>query len=69
MSQRDYESVDLPGVGEIRSRPGTATHELAGAVKVWYDKCQTARHDGMIAGMALLALSELIVASIYILLR
>lgn len=47
----NYETVELPGVGEIRARPGTSTFELAGAAKFWHDKCQSARRDGFLGGV------------------
>ncbi len=60
MASKEYESYDLPAVGEVRARSGTSTAELAGAVKVWYDRYQTARKDGFIAGVSLLAMAELL---------
>ena len=50
MSFPEYENFDVPGVGEVRARKGTSTAELAGAVKFWHDKYQSARLDGFIGG-------------------
>lgn len=50
MSEQNLETFDIPGIGELRARPGTSTAELAGAVKYWHDKAQSARWDGFIAG-------------------
>jgi hypothetical protein len=46
----DYETHDLPGIGNVRARRGTSTVELAGAVKYWHDKCVSARRDGFLGG-------------------
>lgn len=48
----ELESFDIPAVGEVKARPGTSTHELAGAVKYWHDKSKTASRDGFIRGFA-----------------
>ncbi len=69
MSESSYENVELPGVGEIRARAGTSTIELAGAAKHWYDKCQTARIDGFIAGAGIVFLLDILCVGMYFLLR
>lgn len=50
MPNEKYETIEVPGVGEIRAREGTSTLELAGAVKFWHDKYQSARLDGFVGG-------------------
>lgn len=65
MSQENYETIELPGVGEVRARPGTSTLELAGAAKYWHDKCQSARHDGALGGAALILMIDLLAVGIY----
>ncbi len=54
------ETMDLPGVGEIRPRRGTAVHELAGGIRFWHDRAKfwekkyaNARNGGLLAGLAL----------------
>lgn len=69
MSSQEYENIDLPGVGEIRGRQGTSTIELAGAVKYWHDKCQSARTDGAIGGITLVLMADLLAAGLYFYLR
>ena len=44
------ESVEVPGVGEIRARPGTSTMALAGAAAYWHKKAQGAYADGVSSG-------------------
>lgn len=61
----NYENVEIPGVGEIRARPGTSTMELAGAVKYWHEKCRSARVDGFIGGLGLGAFLSLAGWAIY----
>ena len=62
---KEREVIDLPGVGEIRARPGTSTMALAGAAKFWHDKYQSARKDGFIAAVSLIATLEVIAGIIY----
>jgi hypothetical protein len=69
MSQKEYESLELPGVGEIRARPGTSTLELAGAAKFWHDKYKSARLDGFIGGVSISAMAALIVGAVLYLWR
>ena len=69
MSQEESVSIELPGVGEVRARPGTSTAEMAGMVKYWHDKCQSARTDGFLAGITLLGMAELLITGLYFLLR
>jgi len=59
MSNENYQSVEVPGVGELRGRPGTSTVELAGAVKFWHDKYTSARLDGFIGGVSITAMLAL----------
>jgi hypothetical protein len=63
--EKSYETVELPGVGEIRARAGTSTLELAGAAKFWYDKYQSARTDGFIGGVSLVCIVELVLGTAY----
>lgn len=65
----ERESVSLPGVGEIRGRLGTSTMQLAGAAKFWHDKYRSAKRDGVIAGIALMATLEIAVVIAYYYLR
>jgi hypothetical protein len=65
MSNSDYEVAEVPGVGEIRARRGTSTLELAGGMKYWHDKYQSARMDGFIGGVSLSAMVALISGAIY----
>ena len=69
MEKEVYDSFELPGVGELRARAGTSTHELAGAVKYWHDKykreVETVRVAAFTAGVAVTSLFGLIGASIY----
>ncbi len=69
MSQPEYETIELPGAGEIRARKGTSTLELAGAAKHWYDRYQTARIDGIVAGASYVVMGELVAAAIYYVIR
>jgi hypothetical protein len=70
---QESESFEIPGVGELRARPGTSTAELAGAVKVWHDKYQTAHTSGFIDGAvgvgALIFFVELLATGLYFYLR
>jgi len=52
MPNEEYQTIEVPAVGEIRARVGTSTLELAGAVKVWHDKAMSARIDGFVGGAA-----------------
>lgn len=65
MSVQERESIELPGVGELRGRPGTSTMELAGAASFWYKKYQSARKDGFIAAVTVIAALELLGGIIY----
>lgn len=69
MSSENYESVDLPGVGEIRARPGTSTLELAGAAKHWHNKYKSAKIDGFISGASLVVILEVVIVAAYYCLR
>jgi len=62
---KNREVIELPGVGEIRGRPGTSTMALAGAAKFWHDKYQSARKDGFIAAVSLIAAFEVFAGIIY----
>ena len=68
----ERESIELPGVGELRGRPGTSTMALAGAAKFWHDKYQSARRDyqsarrdGFIAASILIAVAEVAALIVY----
>ena len=65
MPNDKYESVEIPGVGEVRARPGTSTLELAGAVKHWHDKYQVAHKAGLINGVTIIAAVEVCAAALY----
>jgi len=69
MQNEEYETLDLPGVGELRARKGTSTLELAGAVKFWHDKYNSARLDGFIGGSAFSLLFSACCFGVYYLLR
>ena len=69
MDRTESESFNLPAVGELRARPGTATHELAGGMKYWHDKAKTARLDGIVAGGSLVVFAELVCYAAYYLIR
>ena len=62
---KERELLDLPGVGEIRGRPGTSTMVLAGAAKFWHDKYQSAKLDGAIAAVVIIAVFETLGAIAY----
>lgn len=71
-AEQKYESIELPAVGEIKARPGTATYELAGAAKYWYDKYQSvkapernSRINSFIAGAGIIVLVDIIAFFIY----
>ena len=53
--QKDRIAYELPGVGELRGRPGTSTMELAGMAAFWHGKFKTAKRDGFIAGASVSA--------------
>ena len=61
----ERESIELPGVGELRGRPGTSTMALAGAAKFWHDKYQRARKDGFIAASIIIAVAEAAALVVY----
>jgi len=65
----EYENYEVPGVGEVRARLGTSTAELAGAVKFWHDKYNSARTDGFIAGVVFSGLFGLLCYAAYYLSR
>ncbi len=69
MEKEQYDSFELPGVGELKARSGTSTHELAGAVKYWHDRykreVETVRSSAFIAGVAMTSLVGLIGTAIY----
>lgn len=69
MSNEHYETTEVPGVGEIRARVGTSTLELAGAVKHWHDKYQSARIDGFIGGSVFTLMFFACCFGVYYLLR
>ncbi len=69
MSEAQYENIEIPGVGDIRARKGTSTLELAGAAKHWYDRYQTARIDGIVAGASAVVMAELVITAIYYIIR
>jgi len=70
---QESETFDIPGVGELRARPGTSTAELAGAVKVWHDKYQVAHKtgfiDGAVGASAVIIIIEILATGLYFLLR
>lgn len=66
-SQKQLE-FELPGIGEVRAREGTSTAELAGAVKYWHDKYQSARKSGFIDGAILTAFISICSFGVYYLL-
>jgi len=69
MQSQEFESFEVPGVGEVRARAGTSTVELAGAVKYWHDKykdeVESVRVAAFTAGVALTSLFGLIGGAIY----
>lgn len=69
MSQSEYETIDVPAVGEVRARVGTSTLELAGGIKYWHDKYRSARKDGFIAASFLIITAEVVLGIIYHYLR
>lgn len=69
MEKQNYDTFDVPAVGELRARPGTAVHEMAGAVKYWHDKAKTAHVDGFVAGGFVVVFAELLGYSIYYVIR
>lgn len=69
MESSESENFDLPGFGSIKARPGTATHTMAGAVKFWHYKYQSARGDGFIAGASFMFALNLAFAGAYWYLR
>ena len=66
---QEFETVDVPGVGELKARIGTSTLELAGAVKFWHDKYQSARLDGFIGGAVFTLMFSACCFGVYYLLR
>ena len=69
MQNEEYQTIEVPGVGELRARVGTSTLELAGAVKVWHDKARSARVDGFISGAAFGIMFSVCSFGMYYLLR
>ncbi len=69
MASEKLDSFELPGIDEFKAREGTSTHILAGAVKFWHDKYQSARADGFIAGVSLIAVAEILASGVYFYLR
>lgn len=69
MPNEDFDTIDLPAVGEIRARRGTSTIELAGAAKHWHTKWKTAWIDGVVTGGLLSFGVSVIAALIYYYLR
>lgn len=69
LSENERQTIDLPGVGEIKGRPGTSTMQLAGAAKFWYVKYQSARKDGFIAATSLIITLEVVIGIAYHYLR
>lgn len=65
MQHESYETIEVPGVGELRARVGTSTLELAGAAKFWHDKYQSARADGFIGGVSISAMFALFAGVAY----
>lgn len=65
MASKDYETIEVPGVGELRARPGTSTLELAGAAKFWHDKYQSARFDGFIGGASMVSMLGILSVAAY----
>lgn len=63
------ETVEVPGVGEVRGRPGTSTIELAGAASYWHKRWKTAYVDGAAAGILMTVFSQLLLAAAYYLIR
>jgi len=70
--ENELESIDIPGIGEVRARPGTSTIELAGAAKHWFDKHQallnridTSRREGFIGGVFFSGISFAVTFAIY----
>lgn len=60
---------DIPGIDSFKAREGTSTHVLAGAAKFWHDKSKSARLDGFIGGVSLLAMAEILAVAVYYLAR
>lgn len=72
MSNENYGSVDLPGVGEVRARPGTSTLELAGAAKHWHDKYQSVmrrKGSAFMGGVFSVVIIEAVILAVYFCLR
>ncbi len=68
----ERDTFDLKGVGELKARPGTATHELAGMAKYWSDKYKnveteivSARRTGFLGGVVFATLTFLVSFAIY----
>ncbi len=57
METSERVSFDLPGVGELKARPGTSTAELAGMASFWHKKSKTAWRDGFISACVILGLA------------
>ena len=66
---RARDVIELPGVGEIRARPGTSTMELAGAASFWAKKYKSARKDGFVAGVTLMATLNILCLIAYTFIR
>ncbi len=81
VAEKPRESFDIPGVGELRARPGTSTAELAGAVDYWHKKAKASyadgisvgkivgRKDGAIAAISLVTALEVVIGIAYHYLR
>lgn len=69
MGSNKFDVFDLPGIGEFQAREGTSTHELAGAVKFWHDKYQSARREGFWGGVGITSITALIGGAVMFYLR
>lgn len=69
MAENDAREVfDIPGVGEIRARPGTSTAELAGAVTYWHRKYEKEVkrpwRDGFLTACVSLGLAAIVAGAV-----
>lgn len=59
---------DVPGLGKVNAKSGTATSELAGAAVFWHEKSSTAWSDGFKTACFMYTVAVGLVAGIYFIL-
>ena len=64
-----YETHEVPGIGQVKTRQGTSVAVFAGAAKYWSDKAKTAYVEGFTGGAITGVCLSLCLFGIYLLLR